>query len=83
MNILDTIQNIGLTVFEALGLLAIVVILGDIILGYVRSARDKVESVKITFLEVKLPPDNEFEIKNAEHMFSSLSAFKKPFLKDF
>ncbi len=46
-----------------------------------RSKFEKLNEYKLTFLQIKLPPDNEIEIKAAEHMFSNISSFKKGFWK--
>lgn len=47
--------------------------------SYKRSQKEKLERYKLTFLQVKLPPDNEIEIKSAEHMFSNIMGFKRGF----
>ena len=49
-------------------------------IGYwIREKKEKEIEYKLTFLQVKLPKENEIEIKAAEHMFSNLFGFKKPF----
>lgn len=45
-----------------------------------RKKSEKDHAYDLTFLQIKMPPDNEYEIKTAEHMFSGLSALRKPFL---
>lgn len=55
-----------------------------IVLGYAawkRKNNEKTARFKLTFLQIKLPPDNEIETKAAEHMFSNLIGFKKSFWK--
>ena len=46
-----------------------------------RKKYEKLEEYKLTFLQIKVPPDNEIEIKAAEHMFAALSGFRKPWYK--
>jgi len=46
-----------------------------------RRVNEKTDQYKLTFLQIKLPPDNEIETKAAEHMFSNLMGFKKSFWK--
>jgi hypothetical protein len=46
-----------------------------------RKINEKKTQFKLTFLQIKLPQDNEIETKAAEHMFSSLIGFKKGFWK--
>jgi hypothetical protein len=43
-----------------------------------KKAEEQLE-YNLTFLQVRLPPDNEIEIKSAEHLFSNLMGFKKSF----
>lgn len=47
-----------------------------------RKKSEKAHEYDLTFLQIKMPPDNEHEIKVAEHMFSSLASIRKPFLKE-
>lgn len=46
-----------------------------------RKQKEKATQYKLTFFQILLPPDNEIEIKAAEHMFSNLMGFKKGFFK--
>lgn len=81
MIIIETIQTLvnNLVYMFFVGL-AFVVIL-DLILSYTRAYLSKKASYNVTFLQIKLPPDNEIETKAAEHMFSSLYGIRKPFFK--
>lgn len=49
--------------------------------SFVRGRLERKGAYKLTFLQIKLPPDNEVEIKAAEAMFSGLTGFKKSFWK--
>lgn len=46
-----------------------------------RKVNEKTAQYKLTFLQIKLPSDNEIETKAAEHLFSNLMGFKKGFWK--
>lgn len=79
MNINDLLYNTFWIVTYVV--LLIVFIFGIIynIAAWRRSKREKLQEFKLTFLQIKLPPDNEIEVKAAEHMFSNLMGFKKGF----
>ncbi len=65
-------------------LILLVFISTAIVFGFAawkRKANEKTDQYKLTFLQIKLPPDNEIETKAAEHMFSNLMGFKKSFWK--
>ena len=47
----------------------------------IKRKKNKLDQYKLTFLQIKLPADNEIEIKAAEHMFSNLVSFKKSWFK--
>ena len=79
MNITNSVQTLTNTMIYAFFSLVALVVLLDMLLSVVRAKIAKRSSYKLTFLQIKLPPDNEIEIKAAEHMFSSLYGFKKPF----
>lgn len=49
------------------------------IAGYFRKQKEKQDTYKLTFLHIKVPKDNEIEVKVAENMFASLMGFKKSF----
>jgi hypothetical protein len=46
-----------------------------------RGRSEKLHQYDLTFLEIKLPRDNEVEIEAAEHLFSNLAGLKKSFFK--
>ncbi len=46
-----------------------------------RKRNEKKAEYKLTFLQIRLPPDNEIEVKVAENMFASLMGFGKGFWK--
>ncbi len=46
-----------------------------------RKKMEKLHEFDLTFLQIKMPPDNEIEIEAAEHLFSSLVGLRKPGLK--
>jgi len=46
-----------------------------------RKKKQSLEEYDLAFLEIKLPSDNEIEIKVAENMFSNLFGFQKGFWK--
>jgi len=61
-------------------------IIGFIVAAYLfilwkKRRNEKITQYKLTFLQVKLPPDNEIEVKAAEHMFSNLMGFQKSLLQ--
>ncbi len=47
----------------------------------VRRKHEKLDQFKLTFLQIKLPPQNEIEVKAAEQLFDGLVGFKKSFFK--
>lgn len=47
----------------------------------IRTKRETELEKHVTFLKVRMPPNNEIEISAAEHLFSGLMGFKKPFFK--
>ncbi len=47
------------------------------ILNSIRNKNEHKTQFNLTFLQIKLPKDNEIEIKTAEQMFASLSGIKK------
>jgi hypothetical protein len=81
MNILDNIINIFAVIlyFIILAVLFFGFLLG--ISAYLRRKREKKEQYSLTFLQVKVSPDNEIEIAAAEQMFAGLAGIKKPFWK--
>jgi len=81
MNIVDSIQDLTYKAIYGFFTGVSLVVLGDAVLSVLRSKLAKKNAYKVTFLQIKLPPDNEFEVKAAEHMFSSLYGFRKPFFQ--
>src|SRR3989344_497592 len=49
--------------------------------SFFKKRAEKSGQYKLTFLQIKLPKDNEIEIKAAEQMFASLAGIKKSFFK--
>jgi len=81
MNLLTAIQNITIFLLLFFVFFAFLIIFLDIIFSILRIKILKNETYKVNFLKILIPSDNEFEIKAAEHMFSSLTGIKRPFLK--
>jgi hypothetical protein len=80
-NINDFFYNIFfITLYIAILILFIVLIVNRLF-AWQRNRYEKREQFKLTFLQVKVPPDNEIEVKEAEHLFSSLMGFRKPFFQ--
>jgi DNA polymerase III delta prime subunit len=85
---MDTFSSVGTAAYNIFFITLYLIILGVLLMvlliGLARWKRKryaKTEQYKLTFLQVKLPKDNEIEISAAEHMFSNLMGFRKPFLK--
>ncbi len=51
------------------------------LISYKKRKTQKLHEFDLTFLQIKLPKDNETEVEAAEHLFSNLVGLKKPFLK--
>ncbi|MBU1133067.1 hypothetical protein KKG08_02240, partial [Patescibacteria group bacterium] len=81
MDIADTINNILQTLLTLGILLLFTFLVFTLIANFGRKRKEKLDKFKLTFLQIRLPPDNEIEIKAAEHMFSNLVGFKKGFFK--
>ncbi|MFC1625002.1 type IV secretory system conjugative DNA transfer family protein [Patescibacteria group bacterium] len=81
MDTIDTINNIIQIFLAILILVSFGFLIFSLIARFGRKRREKLDKFKLTFLQIKLPPDNEIEIKAAEHMFSNLIGFKKGFFK--
>lgn len=47
--------------------------------SFIRTQREKLGAYKLTFLQIKIPSQNELEIKVAEQMFGGLMGFRKSF----
>lgn len=85
LNDLDNLNNTVESTAHTAEFLAPLII-GFIIIAYFfilwkRKQNEKTAQYKLTFLQVKLPSDNEIEVKAAEHMFSNLMGFQKGFLQ--
>ena len=81
MNIPELLYNsfwIALYVFV---IILFIIIIVNRFLAWKKKKYEKLEEYKLTFLQIKVPQDNEIEIKAAEHMFSSLAGFRKPWYK--
>ncbi len=52
-----------------------------LIISEKRRANEKAVEYNLTFLHIKVPPQNEIEISAAEQLFSNLVGLKKPFWK--
>jgi hypothetical protein len=46
---------------------------------FIRTQREKSGAYRLTFLQIKIPAQNELEVKVAEQMFSGLMGFRKSF----
>lgn len=57
------------------------IIIGWLIVLFIRKRNEKKSRYQLTFLQIKLPQDNEIEVKAAEHMFSNLRGFQKSFFQ--
>lgn len=80
-NILDTIYG---AVWVGVYLIILCIFLSLIIslIAYLsRRSNEKKREYNLTFLEVRLPQDNEIEVEVAENMFMSLMGFGKGFFK--
>ena len=81
MDIFDILYN-----FFWLTLYAIILLgaFGGLLYWVASSRRKKYNDLHqfdLTFLQIRVPEDNEIEIAAAEQLFASVSALKKPFLK--
>ncbi len=82
------IQNLDSSIqqtFSVITALAIVVgvlfVIFSAVVAFKRRQSEKKTQYKLTFLQIKLPADNEIEIKAAEHMFSNLMGIQKGFFQ--
>lgn len=79
--ITETITTVFWLTLYLIILLGIIYLTLSIIASSIKRKHSAVDDYKLTFLQIKLPPDNEIEIKAAEHMFSNLMGFKKSYWK--
>ena len=77
----NTVENTVSTAEFAAPILIVLFIALYIFVLWKKKQNEKTSQYKLTFLQVKLPPDNEIEVKAAEHMFSNLMGFQKSFLQ--
>jgi DNA helicase HerA-like ATPase len=79
MNINELLYNIFWITFYVIFLFFFVWLVLSIIGAVKRKKTEASLEYNLTFLQVRLPADNEIEIKSAEHLFSNLMGFKKGF----
>lgn len=80
-NILDSLDTIfWISIYIAV-LLAFIAAVIAIIAVFTRKESEKKAAYNLTFLQIRLPQDNEIEVKVAENMFASLMGFGKGFWK--
>ena len=81
MDIGELLYNIF---FITLYLIVLVLILWALmvwIVGYFRGRNEKRYQYNLTFMQIRLPKDNEIEIKAAEQMFSGLAGIRKTWFR--
>jgi len=78
--------DISIIVQNIIGWAIVVTILVTVVVGgffllawFIRTQREKSGAYKLTFLQIKIPSQNELEIKVAEQMFGGLMGFRKSF----
>lgn len=79
MDINEIVYNTVWIAFYAISLFFFVALVLYVLSTYKRKKVEKHYAYNLTFLQVRLPADNEIEIKSAEHMFSNLMGFRKGF----
>jgi hypothetical protein len=80
MDFVDIFLNLTWVV---LYLVVFVIILGvslSLVARFLRRKRERASQYSLTFLQIKLPKENEIEIQAAEQMFSGLVGIQKGFL---
>lgn len=74
-------NNLLYTIFWiSIYLLILAIIVGLIIEWFISRKRKKnilLEEYNLTFMQIKVPPQNEIEVKAAEHFFSNLTGFMR------
>jgi hypothetical protein len=73
--------NIVLAAIYAAALVLLLFLMVNRALVWLKNRHEKKTRYNLTFLQIKVPPDNEIEIKEAEHLFSSLMGFRKSFFQ--
>lgn len=81
MNFTDVLLNAFAWAIFLIFVVVFIVFVFYTLAYFVRTRREKTGAFKLTFLEIKVPPLNEVEIKAAEQMFSGLMGFKKPYFR--
>ncbi len=79
MDINELLYNFFWITFYLLFLVVFIWVVLVEIASWKRKANEKATAYNLTFLHIKLPSDNEIEIKAAEHMFSNIMGFRKGF----
>jgi len=79
MDINELLYNLFWITFYVLFLVVFVWVTLIEIASWKRKTNEKAAAYNLTFLHIKLPSDNEIEIKAAEHMFSNIMGFRKGF----
>jgi hypothetical protein len=77
----NTLYNTFFIVLYIIILVLLIVGLLFLIAKWRRKKYNEVGQYRLTFLHVRLPKGDETEIEVAEHMFSNLMGFRKPYLK--
>ena len=80
------INNLLYTLFWGFIYLILFIVFAVLFLSWLsaffRKKREQHDRYSLTFLQVKLPQENEIEVKAAEQMFAGLAGVKKPFFKE-
>lgn len=84
--LLSSMTDFGVLIQNLIGWIVVIFMLlgfmlgGFFLLAYaIRTRREKTGAYRLTFLNIKIPSQNEIEIKAAEQMFSGLMGFRKSF----
>ncbi len=81
MNPIEALYNIFWITIYIIILILFVFISVNRIIAWYRNRNEIKERHKLTFLHIKVPADNEIEIKAAESMFSNLTGFRRNFFQ--
>ncbi len=79
MQLNELLYNIFWITFYIIFFILFIWVLIAEIASWKRNSNEKKTAFNLTFLQIKIPADNEIEIKAAEHMFSNIVGFKKGF----
>jgi hypothetical protein len=80
-NIIDTIYGTFWVGIYLIILIVFIFLVISLVAFITRRNSEKKREYNLTFLQIRLPPDNEVEIEVAENMFMSLMGFGKGFWK--